>query len=119
MFKTKKTSPVYSVFYHVFIFLVGTVFMLLLAQNCMILQDWAAIFSSDGLVVFVFFILTALCWMRDTSLLAKVSFAAWLSCFVVIIVVVLNMLLLAGKGDLPKGENAAKLVNLPVGGGVV
>ena len=99
----------YSKFYHTFIILVGCVFMLLLANNFAILFDGAPFLSEGGWIIVVAVVLTLLCWLRDVSVLAKVSFVAWLSCLVVIIAVFVNTCIVG----FAKGENAAKAFVAP------
>eukprot|EP00392_Amoebophrya_sp_AT5.2_P011029 g11104.t1 len=83
-------AAVYSKFYHTFIVLVGCVFMLLLAMNFTVLFDYTPFFTVNGWIVIVAVILTLLCWLRDVSVLARISFVAWLSCIVVIVIVAIN-----------------------------
>ncbi|CAD7937091.1 unnamed protein product [Amoebophrya sp. A120] len=102
-------AAVYSKFYHTFIILVGTVFMLLLAMNFVILFDYIPALTKNGWIVTVALILTFLCWLRDVSVLARVSFVAWLSCIVVILVVALNSILNPAK----TGDDAMVAFNGP------
>ena len=99
-------------FFHVFIFLVGTVLILVLSQTCNLLQDPLPVLSENGLALLIFLILTVLCWMRDISVLARVSFLAWICCFVVIAAVVLNLFLEMNARDHGQG-GVVKFVNLP------
>lgn len=99
MSSAARTNTAYEYFYHAFILGIGAIFMLTLASTLNILFNWCPLLTETAWVFLVTAVLTVLCWLRDISVLARISFIAVASCFVVIVVIFLDTLVSTPGAD--------------------